>query len=170
MSQVNQVIRKMIDYSDGNIHDINHFLKVNAFAKIICDGENVNNQTKEIVEVATILHDIACPLCRKKYGQADGKHQEIEGKTLAKEFLKSFNYSEKFIERICFLVSHHHTYWSVDGIDYRILLEADFLVNADEGGYEKEAIKGMLKNVFKTQTGIELLNNIYLKDKKAPQC
>ena len=49
----------------------------------------------------------------------------------------------------------------VDGLDYQILLEADFLVNGDESNLTKEAIEKMKKNVFKTKTGIELLNHIF---------
>ena len=62
---------------------------------------------------------------------------------------------------MCYLVGHHHTYQGVDGLDYQILLEADFLVNADEMNLSKEAIEKMKTNVFKTKTGIELLNHIY---------
>ena len=29
------------------------------------------------------------------------------------------------IDRICYLIAHHHTYYNVDGLDYRILLEED---------------------------------------------
>ena len=36
------------------------------------------------------------------------------------------------VERICYLIGHHHTYKDVDGADYQLLLEADFLVNAYE--------------------------------------
>ena len=57
--------------------------------------------------------------------------------------------------------THHHTYKDVDGLDYQILLEADFLVNGDESNLTKEAIEKMKKNVFKTKTGIELLNHIF---------
>ena len=41
----------------------------------------------------------------------------------------------------------------MDGLDYQILLEADFLVNGDESNLTKEAIEKMKKNVFKTKTG-----------------
>ena len=50
-------------------------------------------------------------------------------------------------------------------MDYQILLEADFLVNADEGGYSKEAIENACRNVFRTDTGIRLLKSIYLEEK-----
>lgn len=61
------------------------------------------------------------------------------------------------------LVSHHHTYKNVDGLDYQILLEADFLVNAEESGYKYSAIASAKKYIFKTTTGIRLLETIYLR-------
>ena len=51
----------------------------------------------------------------------------------------------------------------MDGIDHRILLEADFLVNAGESGYSKSAIENARENVFRTGAGIRLLESMYLK-------
>lgn len=67
------------------------------------------------------------------------------------------------IARIAYLVGHHHTYEGVDGLDYQILLEADYLVNADESGYSRENILHMRDTVFQTKTGTALLESIYLK-------
>ena len=47
----------------------------------------VSRREQEIIEIAAILHDIACPLCREKYGNTNGKYQEKEGAVLAREFL-----------------------------------------------------------------------------------
>ena len=70
-------------------------------------------------------------------------------------------FSSKFVERVCWLVGHHHTYEGVDGIDHRILLEADFLVNADESGASPEAIREMYEKVFRTYGGRKLLKEMY---------
>ena len=64
-------------------------------------------------------------------------------------------------ERINYLVSHHHTYTNVDGLDYRILLEADFLVNADESEMSENAVETARERVFETNTGKKLLTSIY---------
>ncbi len=64
-------------------------------------------------------------------------------------------------ERICYLIAHHHTYDNVDGIDYRILLEADFLVNALEDELDKAAIIHFRDKVFETATGTYLLNTMF---------
>ena len=55
----------------------------------------------------------------------------------------------------------HHTYENVDGLDYRILLEADALVNLYEGKADKEKILSWYENVFKTETGKQLCKTMF---------
>ena len=162
---ISDIMRGMIAYSDGNLHDIAHFMKVYAFAHTIGIGENLTDTERETLEIAAILHDIACPLCREKYGNTNGKHQEEEGGPLTEAFLESFDLPEEMAKRVIYLVSHHHTYTDVDGRDYQILLEADFLVNADEGGMPMDAIQSARERIFKTDTGTTLLDEIYLKER-----
>ena len=159
---VSDIMRKMIAYSDGDLHDIAHFLKVYAFARTIGIQEGLSDLEQETLEIAAILHDIACPLCRRKYGSTNGKYQEEEGGPLAEEFLKEFALPDGMAGRVIYLVSHHHTYTNVNGSDYRILLEADFLVNADEGRKSTEAIRSARDRFFITPSGTALLNAVYL--------
>ena len=160
---VSKAIQKMIDFYNGNLHDIEHFLKVFAFAKTIGEGEGLDTHTQEVLELAAVVHDISCPLCREKYKNTNGKNQEIESPPLVKEFFNGLPVQNDDKERISWLVSHHHTYENVDGIDYQILLEADFLTNAAESGYKRSAIESAKKNIFKTKTGTVLLESIYLR-------
>ena len=59
-----EILRKMIAYSNGNIHDI------------------------------------ACPLCREKYGNRNGKYQEEEGVPLTRTFLSDCGLGESQIDRV----------------------------------------------------------------------
>lgn len=160
---VSSAIEKMIAFYQGNLHDINHFLKVWAFAKTIGEQEGLDGQTQLTLELAAVVHDIACPLCRQKYGNANGKYQELESPPLVEDFFAGMPVERDMAERISWLVAHHHTY-RVDGLDYQILLEADFLVNADEGGLARAAIENMRQSVFRTGAGIRLLDSIYLRE------
>lgn len=108
----------MIEYSEGNIHDINHFIKVWTYAKTIGKMEHLDERTQFILEVAAITHDIACPLCREKYGNTNGKYQEEEGKILVADFLKDTDLKDDEIDRVVFLVGHHHTFSDIKGMDY----------------------------------------------------
>ena len=134
-------IEKMIDFYQGNLRDIEHFLKVWAYAKTIGEQESVDENTQGILELAAVVHDISCPLCREKYGNTNGKNQELESEPLVKEFFEGMPVSEQKVERIIWLVTHHHTYTNIDGIDYQILIEADFLVNASESNFSKVSIE-----------------------------
>lgn len=157
-----EITAKMIDFYTGNLSDINHFLKVYAYAQTLGQLEKLDKTTQEILEIAAIVHDIACPLCREKYGNTDGKHQEAESEALLREFLQEFELAADVLERVIFLVCHHHTYENVDGADWQLLLEADYLVNADEMKLRKEAIALFGDKVFKSSSGKKLLNSIYL--------
>ena len=160
---ISQILVKMIDYSAGNRKDINHLMKVHSYARIIGKGEGLSEELQKITEIAAIVHDIACPLCRNKYGNTNGKYQEAEGPALTESFLADTGLTREEIARIAYLVGHHHTYEGVEGLDYQILLEADYLVNADESGYSRENILHMRDTVFQTKTGTALLESIYLK-------
>ncbi len=154
-----EITLKMIESAQGNQQDINHFLKVYAYAKTIGEAENLSEKEQDGLEVAALLHDIACPLCRIKYGNTSGNLQEIESPSLVRAFLKDMDVAPGLLERLIFLVSHHHTYVNVDGLDHQILLEADFLVNAE--GLSQEAIRHALNTWFKTKTGKRLLRSLY---------
>ena len=67
------------------------------------------------------------------------------------------------VERICFNIGHHHTYKVIDGIDFQILVEADYIVNLMEGYCKRESIPEMKKNIFKTETGKYLLEQMFDK-------
>ncbi len=149
-----ELTKKMIEFYNGNLHDINHFLKVYVYAKTIGECEGLDELTQMSVEAAAIVHDIACPLCREKYDHADGAHQEQEGPALAIQFLKGSGLPQACVGRVVYLVGHHHTPEKVDGPDYQILLEADYLVNGQT-----------LNTMFKTSTGKALLQSVYLNNK-----
>ena len=58
-------------------------------------------------------------------------------------------------------MSHHHTYTGVDGLDYQILLEADYIVNASENHYRRENLEAFLSRVMKTDSGRQILHSVF---------
>lgn len=159
---ISEITQKMITYFHGNRHDINHFLKVLAFARTIGESEGLDRETQTILEATAIVHDIACPLCREKYGNTDRKFQEQEGPALARDLLADSGLPQAAVDRIAWLVGHHHTLSPIGGVDHQILLEADYLVNADELRYSRENVENTLERVFRTNTGRRLLREMYL--------
>lgn len=163
--KVAKAVSKMVTFYEREsqvvVHDVNHFMKVWGFARTIGILEGLDPVTQETLELAAVAHDIACPLCRRKYGQADGRHQELEGEGLTRQFYEEFHLPEEQLERICYIVAHHHSLSRVQGLDYQIMLEADFLVNAGESEVSLDGILNFREKVFRTGTGIRLLNQMY---------
>lgn len=108
--KIAEIMKKMIDFSGGNIHDIDHLIRVWTYARTIGELEGLDAETQYILEVAAITHDIACPLCREKYGNTNGKHQETEGARMVRDFLRDTGLTEEQTDRVAFLVGHHHTF------------------------------------------------------------
>lgn len=158
-----RIDEKMRVFYGEHTHDINHYKKVWLYAKTIGELEDIDNRTQFILEAAAIVHDIACPYLRSIYGHSNGKLQESEGMPMAEEFLEEFDLDKDIKDRIVYLVGHHHTLDDINGGDYQILIEADYIVNAEEVPYTKENIKKMYDEVFVTKTGKKYLTNMYLK-------
>lgn len=159
-----QLISSMIEYYRGDAKRIQHFIKVYNFASLLGRQEQLDEETLFILETAAIVHDIGIRICEQKYGVCDGKHQELEGPAEAEKLLiKTGNYTCEQIERVCWLVGHHHTYTNIRGIDYQLLVEADFLVNIFEDGFSAEMIENVRNKIFRTQSGIQCLEDMYLK-------
>lgn len=155
---VGKIAEEMILYFGTDTRRIAHFLKVYGYAKTIGELENLPEETQYILEITALMHDIGIKVSEEKYHSSAGNYQELEGPGEAEKILQKLQLSEDIIERVKFLIGHHHTYDQVDGIDYQILIEADFLVNADEDNLSKEAIQITKKKLFKTNTGIRLLD------------
>lgn len=142
----------MIQYYCGDPKRIQHFVKVHSFAKLIAELEQVDQQTMEILEAAAYVHDIGIKAAEQKYGSCSGKLQEQEGPAIAKEMLERLGFEKRITDRVCYLVGHHHTYTNIDGIDYQILVEADFLVNLYEDNSSRETAAYVCEKLFKTQS------------------
>lgn len=55
------------------------------------------------------------------------------------------------VERISWLAAHHHTYTDVDGLDHRILLEADYIVNAAGKRFSPQLNRERKENRFQNR-------------------
>ncbi len=163
MIPIEEILREAVAYDSPDINRINHFLKVYAFAKMIGEGEGLSARDQYILEAAAVLHDIGIHESEKKYGSCAGNYQETEGPVIAKDMLEKSGMDHGMAERVCYLIGHHHTYGQVDGMDYQILLEADFFVNAYESKMDTAAIREVYERVFRTGTGRKLFEEMYFQ-------
>ena len=158
--QLDDLFMDMIAYYDGDPKRIQHFTKVHSYARLIGIGE-LDDASLFILEAAAYTHDIGIRVAEEKYGRCDGKLQEQEGPIIAQKMLSQLGFENYIVERICFLIGHHHTYDNIDGLDYQILVEADFLVNLYEDDAGNRAIDKAYKRIFKTETGKKIFRLMF---------
>ena len=162
MNIIEELALAMIDYNNGDPKRIQHTTKVHAYASMIGKCEGLDKDTLFILESAALVHDIGIRASEKKYGHQNGKLQEQEGPAVAREMLTRLGgFTDQQIERICWLVGHHHTYHVCEDLDYQILIEADFLVNLFEDEESPNAIRAVRKNIFRTESGTRMLETMY---------
>lgn len=158
---LNKLYLEMIRYDHGDPKRIQHFAKVHAYAKLIGQCEGLDQDTLFILEAAALTHDIGIHVCESKYGSCAGNLQEIEGPVIAGDMLSKMGFEAGVVDRVCYLIGHHHTYDYIDGLDYQILVEADFIVNLFEDGVDKKAVEHAYKTIFKTNTGKKIIEDMY---------
>lgn len=155
------LIEKMTEYFSGDPKRIQHFIKVYTFATLIGEGEKLDAQDMLILRTAAIVHDIGIKNAEAKSGRCDGPLQEQEGPPEAEKLLRALGYEDDLIERVSYLVAHHHTGKPGSDVILRILMEADFIVNAYEDGLKKESVMFGSYKLFRTPTGKKYLNTIF---------
>ncbi len=113
-----------------------------------------------------MLHDIGIHVAEKKHGSAAGKYQEKEGPPIARQILAKLGFEQNHIEEICEIIAHHHTPGKINTRNFKILYDADWLVNLkDEYDiHDRNKLSKIIDNVFLTQSGKALDREIYLSE------
>ncbi|MCQ2253808.1 MAG: HD domain-containing protein [Bacteroidales bacterium] len=162
MTKIQELALAMIAYDNGDPKRVQHTTKVHAYASLIGIQEGLDSDTQFVLESAALVHDIGIRASEKKFGHQNGKLQEQEGPAVARELLGRIGgWTDAQIDRICWLVAHHHTYHASDALDYQILIEADFLVNLYEDNEPLQAVRTVREKIFKTQSGTRMLDEMF---------
>ena len=156
-----KVLQAMIRYNGTDARRIAHAMKVWGYAKSIAELERLDVEEREVLCYASILHDIGIHNAEKIHGSNAGNYQELEGPPVARELLAPLGLPKAVVDRVLFLVGNHHSYGKVDRADFRILVEADCIVNAQEDALDLAAIAAIRKNIFRTSGGIATLDALY---------
>lgn len=163
---IRDLYHAMAEYDRGDPKRIQHFTKVWTYAKMIGEEEGLSLREQTILEMAAILHDIGIHKAEKDFGSTAGPLQERLGPGEADPILRSLDVPPDIMERVKYLIGHHHTYHDIDGKDYQILVEADFLVNLLEDDASPEAAEEAFQRIFKTDAGKKLFREMYPGEKE----
>lgn len=117
-----------------------------------------------ILMPAGILHDVGIKVAEEKYGSSAGKLQEKEGPGVARKFLLRLGLNLDHIDEICEIIAHHHTPGIINTNNFKILYDADCLVNLKDEVKtgDKDKLRKIIDKLFLTKTGKEMAEKLYL--------
>ena len=158
-----QLIKELEDYFGEDIKRINHAKNVMHFAEELLKLENSD---WHIVIPASILHDVGIKISEQKYGSSAGHYQEKEGPAVARKILLKTGFKNKDIDEICEIIRHHHSPGRINTKNFKVLYDADFLVNLKEelGIKDRAKLENIINKTFLTDTGKQIAKKTYLSD------
>ncbi|MDP2930038.1 MAG: HD domain-containing protein [bacterium] len=150
-------------YFGSDARRINHAHNVTRYAEELMKQEGGDYT---IIIGAGLLHDIGIHQAEKKYGSTAGKYQEIEGPPIAREILTRLTFAPKQIEEICEIIAHHHSPGIITTANFKILYDADWLVNLKDeyDTSDKAKLARVIDKLFLTERGRALARKIYLEE------
>lgn len=157
------LLRAMEDYFGEDERRIKHARRVTDYAERLLRTEGGDY---DIVIGAAVLHDIGIHEAERKYHSTGGQYQEREGPPLARRILEGLGFGAGQIEEICEIIGHHHSPGKINTVNFRVLYDADWLVNLKDD-YDIRDLKklaSIIGTVILTESGRTLARQIYLKD------
>jgi uncharacterized protein len=154
-------LQEMFRRNRGDKKRIEHSVKVFGYAQLLGRMEGLTHEKQFVLELTAVLHDIGIHIAELKFGYCNGQLQELEGPPVAREILETIGVKAEVVDRVCFIVSKHHTFSAIDGIDFQLLVEADFLVNSVEEAVSPEGVRRFVEANFKTEGGRKLILDLF---------
>ncbi len=140
---------------------IDHALTVLGYAERI---RAVEGGDEAVLVAAGLLHDIGIQEAERKHGSSAGRYQEVEGPPIARRILSALDVDAERTDHVCRIVANHHSARDIDTLEFRILWDADWLVNLP-GAYPDAGpaeIEGHVERLFKTAAGKAVAREVFL--------
>jgi putative nucleotidyltransferase with HDIG domain len=158
---LDQVNAAMQNYFGADRKRIEHALQVASYARELLRHIDADEQ---LTMTAAYLHDIGIHEAERKHGSSAGKYQELEGPAIAAHILENLGAEAEFIRSVCEIIGKHHTPAAIDSPEFRIIWDADDLVNLQEilPGKPTAEIEKILDKSLVTEYGLRLARKKFL--------
>jgi len=143
---------------------IGHATKVARYADRICKEEQAH---PVVTALSAYLHDIGIKESERKHNSAAPEFQHLEGPPVAREILTRLGAEEGMIEEVCDIIGHHHTPRQEETINFKVIYDADLIVNLEEKQKESptppDHLEKIIEKSFLTKAGKSLARNVLME-------
>jgi len=152
---------EMERFFGDDVRRIAHALEVSLHALRIQAAEGGH---RDIVTMASLLHDVGIKPAEERYGSNAGHYQEKLGPPIAGEILGKLGMGEDMIATVKELIAYHHTPGKISTKEFACLWDADFIMNLREVAPKMEAgkLRFLIDKKFMTNEGKRIAQEIYL--------
>ena len=158
-----RVAIEMKRYFGRDFKRIGHAADVARYAEQIVREEKGN---PAVVLCAAYLHDIGIHEAERKHNSTAARYQQREGPPIAREILTRLGAREEIVDEVCDIIAHHHHPREKETLNFKILYDADFIVNQKESLSHKETDRERLSKIVEktllTDTGKRLARETLL--------
>ncbi len=161
-----RVAVEMKRYFQYDFKRIGHATKVARYAERIVKQEGGD---PAVVLSAVYLHDIGITEAERKYGDPDVHHHEEEGPPIARQLLGRLKAPAALIDEVCAIISHHHHPGREESVNFKVVYDADLIVNLEERQKEAPVEQGdlaaLIDGEFLTAGGRALARKVLSKER-----
>jgi len=160
-----RVATAMRRYFGKDIKRIAHADQVAGYAEIICAeaGGDLG-----VIICAAYLHDIGIPEAEKKYNSTAARYQHQEGPPIAKTILAELGAGTELITEVLDIIGHHHSPRAEETLNFKIIYDADLIVNIQEQqkarATPQDRLKGIIDTKLFTEPGKRLARTVLLEN------
>jgi hypothetical protein len=117
--------------------------------------------------LSAYLHDIGIKEAERKHNSAAPQYQHLEGPPVAREILTRLGAEEGIINEVCDIIGHHHSPREEETINFKVIYDADLIVNLEEKQKETPTPPDHLEKIivksFLTKAGKDLAHKVLLE-------
>lgn len=145
------------------------FKRIGRAANVARYAERIVKEEKgnpAVVLCAAYLHDIGIHEAERKYNSTAVQHHQKEGPPIARDILTRLGTREELIEEVCDIIGHHHHPGNKETLNFKIVYDADLIVNLRErqkdGEIEREKLSEIIEKKMLTDAGKRLAREALL--------
>ncbi len=157
---------EMRHYFKGDIKRASHSTRVAKYAEKVIAEEKGN---PAVAISAAYLYDIGIKEAERKHKSTDAKYREQEGPPIARNILNKLKAKDEMIEEVCDIIGYHHDPNSEETINFKIVYDADQIVNMEEKDKESpignDRLSKIIGKTLLTESGRKLAESLLLHSK-----